>query len=427
MQISKSSALGQWRTNFQRNTAFKPRASRSSMNDRTVSSPATAHEKTGSLDGVLNFVKVLAASAVLLSGSSPALAVLNSPNAQIARSVDAALRRSIPAFNPDVKSIQKNLEDVQYFLRIPQRKPWGSMATNIADSLALCQLRDRMLAGVPPTSLPGAESLLNSLTASLRKLELAVKTQQPDAVSVRVADALRTVADLELLQAPALPFLIPKEYQALPRLVGRAQVELTLEKRDGSLGFVDPVVGGPAKRTTLVLTLDGYSAPLSAGNFMKNVLEGLYDNRPIQVNYTSVFVQAPTIQERPPIPLEILPSGEFEPLYRLPLDVQSGELPVLPLSISGAVTFARLPFTDSQLSGTDWFIYKFDKQQAGLAGLAFDEGTFGVFGYITDGMDSVARLEPGDVITSVRILSGVDKLVVPSATAMAPVAPVRTQ
>lgn len=33
------------------------------------------------------------------------------------------------------------------------------------------------------------------------------------------------------------------------------------------------------------------------------------NRRPVQVNYTSVFVQAPSIQERPPIPLEILPAG----------------------------------------------------------------------------------------------------------------------
>ena len=36
----------------------------------------------------------------------PALAVLNSPNASIPRTVDAALRRSIPAFNTDVLTIQ---------------------------------------------------------------------------------------------------------------------------------------------------------------------------------------------------------------------------------------------------------------------------------------------------------------------------------
>ena len=37
------------------------------------------------------------------------------------------------------------------------------------------------------------------------------------------------------------------------------------------------------------------------------------------------------------LPLEILPLGEFDPVYRSTLDVQNGELPVLPLSIYGAV------------------------------------------------------------------------------------------
>ena len=40
------------------------------------------------------------------------------------------------------------------------------------------------------------------------------------------------------------------------------------------------------------------------------------------------------------IPLEILPLGEFDPVYRSTLDVQSGELPVLPLSIYGSVRCA---------------------------------------------------------------------------------------
>lgn len=53
-----------------------------------------------------------------------AQAVLNSPNAQIARTVDAALRRSTPAFNEQVKDVQDKLENIQFQLRIPQRKPW---------------------------------------------------------------------------------------------------------------------------------------------------------------------------------------------------------------------------------------------------------------------------------------------------------------
>lgn len=56
-----------------------------------------------------------------------ASALLSSPNAQIPRTVDAALRRAIPAFNPSVAKVQKNMEEISYFMRIPQRKPWGNM------------------------------------------------------------------------------------------------------------------------------------------------------------------------------------------------------------------------------------------------------------------------------------------------------------
>jgi len=43
------------------------------------------------------------------------------------------------------------------------------------------------------------------------------------------------------------------------------------------------------------------------------------------------------------VPLEILPAGDFDPLYRTPVDVASGELPALPLSIFGALAMAHLP------------------------------------------------------------------------------------
>ena len=46
------------------------------------------------------------------------------------------------------------------------------------------------------------------------------------------------------------------------------------------------------------------------------------------------------------LPIEVLPLGEFDPVYRSTLDVQNGELPVLPLSIYGAVR----PLPHSQLS-----------------------------------------------------------------------------
>jgi cyclophilin family peptidyl-prolyl cis-trans isomerase len=152
----------------------------------------------------------------------------------------------------------------------------------------------------------------------------------------------------------------------------------------------------------------------AAGNFVNNVQQGLYSNIKVQASYSSMIASPqPNASERPPIPLEFLPAGEFAPVYRLPLDVQGGELPVLPLSISGAVAMTHVPGTDSVVSGSEWFVYKFDKQQAGLAGLSFDEGTFGVFGYVTKGLDVVGGLKSGDRVVTAKVVSGLDKLVLP--------------
>jgi len=45
--------------------------------------------------------------------------------------VDAALRRAIPASNPEVRNVQRALEDISFKLRIPQRKPWQAMTDDI--------------------------------------------------------------------------------------------------------------------------------------------------------------------------------------------------------------------------------------------------------------------------------------------------------
>ncbi len=41
------------------------------------------------------------------------------------------------------------------------------------------------------------------------------------------------------------------------------------------------------------------------------------------------------------------------------------------------------PAQDGYMAADEFFIYKFSREQAGLSGLAFDEGQFGVFGYVT--------------------------------------------
>ena len=42
------------------------------------------------------------------------------------------------------------------------------------------------------------------------------------------------------------------------------------------------------------------------------------------------------------------------------------------------------PLPDGYSVSDEFFMYKFSKEQAGLSGLAFDEGIFSVFGYVTE-------------------------------------------
>ncbi|KAI8022208.1 hypothetical protein LOK49_LG03G02541 [Camellia lanceoleosa] len=64
---------------------------------------------------------------------SPAEAVLYSPGTKVHRTGELALRKAIPA-NTNMKAIQDSLEDISYLLRIPQRKPYGTIYVIVLSS-----------------------------------------------------------------------------------------------------------------------------------------------------------------------------------------------------------------------------------------------------------------------------------------------------
>lgn len=78
-----------------------------------------------------------------------------------------------------------------------------------------------------------------------------------------VADAFGKLRSLEL-PMKTLPYKIPEEYSALPRLLGRAKIEMKIESQNG---FRDEQ-GKKLPSAVLVLEVDGYHAPLTAGNFV---------------------------------------------------------------------------------------------------------------------------------------------------------------
>ncbi|XP_015061371.1 peptidyl-prolyl cis-trans isomerase CYP37, chloroplastic isoform X1 [Solanum pennellii] len=348
---------------------------------------------------------------------SPAEAVLYSPETKtLPRTGELALRRAIPA-NTNMKTIQDSLEDISYLLRIPQRKPFGTMEGNVKKALKIAtDEKASILASIPAELKEEGSVLYTSLVdgkGGLQKLLQYIKDKDPDKVSVCLASTLDTIAQLELLQAPGLSFLLPQQYLKYPRLTGRGIVEFTVEKVDGSA--FSPESAGEAKSTAKIqVVIDGFSAPLTAGNFAKLVVDGAYDGMKLTCANQAILSDSEVGKTTGySVPLEIKPAGQFEPLYRTTLSIQDGELPVLPLSVYGAVAMAHSDVSDENSSPSQFFFYLYDKRNSGLGGLSFDEGQFSVFGYTTVGRDILPQIKTGDIIRSAKMVEGQDRLVLP--------------
>ncbi|XP_024370689.1 peptidyl-prolyl cis-trans isomerase CYP37, chloroplastic [Physcomitrium patens] len=346
---------------------------------------------------------------------SPAEAVLYSPDTKVPRSAEVALRRAIPAVNVSMKKMQESLEDIFYLLRIPQRKPYGSMDSDVKKALKLAtDDKDAILAALPADQKEKGTQLYNDLMTAksgFPGLLDAIEAKDADKVSIRLASSLDTIAQLEVMQATGLAFLLPKEYQGYPHLTGRAVAEFTLEKGDGST-FTVAAGGGPQPVGMLEVVLDGYSAPLTAGNVADMIQRGVYNGVKLRTTEQAILSDTADLSGAGrELPIEILPSGEFQPLYRTTLNVQDGELPVLPLSVYGAVAMAHNKTSEDFSSPSQFFFYLYDRRNSGLGGLSFEEGQFSVFGYVTKGRELLSQLKTGDVIKEAKLVSGTDRLV----------------
>ncbi len=209
-----------------------------------------------------------------------------------------------------------------------------------------------------------------------------------------------TETSVELTEVPAV-------LGDLPTLDGMATVEM--------------VVNG----SSILIEVDGVNAPITAGNFVDLVDRGVYDdlvfhrvvrepepfvvqggdpqskdpNVPDQQWGTGGFID-PDSGARRFIPLEIKPQGADEPIYSQTLDeAQVTAAPELPHS-RGAVAMARSQAVDSASSQ---FYFT-------LAELPFLDGSYAVFGYVSQGMEVVDAIQQGDRIESARVVEGLDNL-----------------
>lgn len=318
---------------------------------------------------------------------------------------NAILRYALPIDNATVRKLQDPLEDISNYLR---GKRWPPILKDVKSAKYVLTLQaEKILASVPDDRKVEAESLLATIKDQVNQLQEAAEDKDKDKVTELRNIALSHVGALEALMVQGFPFEVPEAYGNLPQLKGRATVEL--KTTQGAIAIV----------------VDGYSAPVSAGNFVDLVQRGFYNGLPFSgaddnfvlqtgdpVGPEAGFIDPKTKQYRA-IPLEILVKGEELPFYGTTLEELGFYLPklALPFNSYGAVALAR-PDTETNGGSSQFFFFKFDNELT-PPGFNLMDGRYSVFGYLVGGKDTLDKLTDKDKIISAKVVNGAENLLQP--------------
>lgn len=241
------------------------------------------------------------------------------------------------------------------------------------------------------------------------------------------------LAQMRILQLPphALPFSIPTEYQGLPALKGRAKVKFAIHyEGNKGKGFLLQDGKSYNKDIELALVVDGYHAPITAGNFVDLVNKGFYNKMPFQkIEELIIQTGKPAIgegyydektQSIRKIPLELFYKRDKEPVYDITSDddMRATETMALPFQAYGALGMARDNDNDSGSStdsaSSEFFFLKW-KQALVPPGRNTLDGYYSSFGYVTENGDLLGQVTepPGATIQSAKVIEGLENLVLP--------------
>jgi len=317
----------------------------------------------------------------------------------------ALLRYALPIDNEPVRKLQKSLEDIATQLRANRR--WGAISKDLKTAPRILSQPEKILASVPAENQEQASAWVNQLKTGVEKLQEVAKTKDKEETWIERAQLLDLVSKLEESMVTGFPDEVPAEYSNLPQLKGRATVDIQTNKGD------------------VKVVLDGYSAPVTAGNFVDLVKRGFYDGLEFLRAEDFYVLQIgdppgkevgfidPKTDEYRAIPMEVLVEGDKEPIYGTTLE-QAGlytEMPILPFSAYGAVAMAR-PETEVNGGSSQFFFFLFEPELT-PAGRNLLDGRYSVFGYVTKGKEILEKIKEGDKIESAQVVKGMENLLEP--------------
>ncbi|EDZ93663.1 MAG: peptidylprolyl isomerase [Limnospira sp. PMC 1291.21] len=321
----------------------------------------------------------------------------------------ALLRYALPIDNEPIRKFQGSLEEIADRIR---GKRWSPIKGDITTAARILSINEGdILASIPDARQAEAKAIIEELRAEIERMRSALDVKDGETLLETRASMLSQVTQLQEMMVGEFPFEVPAEYANIPQLKGRATVKMTTSEGD------------------ITLVVDGYSAPVTAGNFVDLVQRGFYDGLEFIRSEESYVLQVgdppgpeegfidPDTGEYRAVPLEILVRGDDEPTYGITLEAAGRyrDQPVLPFSAYGTVAMAR-PESDPDGGSSQFFFFLFEPELT-PAGLNLLDGRYSVFGYVTEGKEVLRNLTQGDAIASAKVIQGLENLVQPKKSA----------
>ena len=181
------------------------------------------------------------------------------PTGNAVKDPNAILRNALPIKQVELQEIQHKLEDTSDLVRGGR---WPALSKTVTKCQSLLKrYKSRIIEELPDEKQKIAENTFLDLKSDFDKLQDEAKIKDKYSFITTRREALDKIGGLEEYFLPSeFPYSIPREFDDLPRLLGRAKVNIKTSKGD------------------MQAIIDGYNAPLTAGAFIDLSSKNFYNN-----------------------------------------------------------------------------------------------------------------------------------------------------
>jgi len=333
----------------------------------------------------------------------PTAVLADLPTGNAVKDPNTILRNALPIKQIELQELQHKLEETSDLVRGGR---WPALTKTVTKCQSILKkYQSKIIQELPNDKKKISEKTFLELKENFDRLQDHSKSKDKYSFVATRKEALDKIGGLEEYFLPdQFPYYIPEEFDDLPRLLGRAKVNIKTSKGD------------------MKAIVDGFNAPLTAGAFIDLSSKNFYSNLPINraeeffvlqtgdpIGEEIGYVDPDTNEERH-VPLEIRIPNNQETFYNQTFEELGlyTETPTLPFATLGTLGWSHS--NTAVDDGSSQFFFFLYEAELNPAGRNLIDGRNAAFGYVVEGFEILEELTKDDTIISIDVLEGIENL-----------------